>query len=211
MPATWQAGQAGGYALQGLSGIVGPKLNVDEVQMLMIARAVTGIFGSTQPLAQRYIEDVANRAECPRFLALLTTITTLGQIFGFGLGAGMYEFSSRTPMLVCCVIMCFGLVMTFAFLDEPATFDDWERKMRALQASTGSVSLPDSGTAKDQFEAEFDSYEGPELSERGKDRQTKLYALLCQLMYWCCFIHRFTSMGFITILGCQWVAAFLQG
>ena len=142
----------------------------------------------------RYIGDVATRAERPRFLALLTTVITLGQIFGFGLGAGMYQFSPRTPMLVSCIIMCFGLVISFAFLDEPAMFDNWERKMRALQASTGSVALPDH-QMRDEEEDNLDQYEGPELSERGKDRQLKLYSLLCQLMYCCCFIHTFSALA----------------
>jgi len=46
-------GQAGGYALQGLAGTVAPKLNMNEVQMLMLARGITGIFGSTRPLVQQ--------------------------------------------------------------------------------------------------------------------------------------------------------------
>jgi MFS family permease len=128
-------------------------------------------------------------------------VTTIGQIFGFGLGAGMYEFSPRTPMLVSCIIICFALLMIFAFLDEPAMFDNWERKMRALQASTGSLSLPETTSKDDDSDNNLDQYEGPELSERGKDRQLKLYSLLCQLMYCCCFIHTFTSVGFTTLFG----------
>lgn len=188
-------GQAGGYALQGLAGTVSSELNIDALQMLMIARAITGIFGSTRPLVQRYIGDVATRAERPGFLALLTAASTVGQIFGFGLGAGMYQFSERTPMLVSCIIMCFGLVMTFAFLDEPAMFDNWERKMRALQA------FPDYQTREEDDNLnQHDGPDGPDqLSERGKDRQLKAYSLLCQLMYCCCFIHTFTSMGFTTL------------
>jgi MFS family permease len=47
------AGQAGGYALQGMAGPAASKLNINEVQMFMIARAITGVFGSTRPLAQQ--------------------------------------------------------------------------------------------------------------------------------------------------------------
>jgi MFS family permease len=189
------AGQAGGYALQGLAGTVGPDLNIDALRMLMIARAITGVFGSTRPLVQQYIEDVATRAERPRFLALLTAAITVGQIVGFGLGAGMYQFSPRTPMLLCCVIMGFSLLLAFAFLDEPAMFDSWERKMRALQA----VPHFSEQQMTEEEDDELDQHDGPELSERGKDRQLKAYSLLCQLMYGCCFIHTFTAMGFTTL------------
>lgn len=171
-----------------------------ELQMFMIARAITGIFGSTRPLAQQYIGDVGTKAEKPRFLALLTVVVTIGQIFGFGLGAGMFDFSPRTPMLCGCAIMCFGLLMLYFFLDEPTMFDNWERKMRALQASTGAVAMPDLKQKDDGEDDGIDDYEGPELSDRGKDRQVKLYGLLCQLMYMCCFIHTFTAYGFTTIL-----------
>jgi MFS family permease len=196
------AGQAVGYYLQADSEGLAKDVGMRSFEFFIITRVITGIFGGTRPLAYRYIADVTTPEEKPRFLALLNMTIALTMTAGYGLGAGLSTFTLNSAFYAAFGIMSYGFVLCWMFLEDPRALKSWEKKMRELQDSAGmNNNMYNAGSPQGGIkQGEFGEYEGPDLSERGKETQKTLYKILVNLVLCCCFVNYACQYGFITAL-----------
>ncbi|GIW10274.1 MAG: tetracycline resistance MFS efflux pump [Dehalococcoidia bacterium] len=103
------AGSAISLALTGLAG---------SLPVLLLARALSGLFGGSIGTAQAYVADVTPPAERARAMGLIGAMTGLGFIFGPALGASLSQFGLGTAAFVAAGLAAGNFLLAWFFLPE---------------------------------------------------------------------------------------------
>ncbi|KAJ8603629.1 hypothetical protein CTAYLR_007575 [Chrysophaeum taylorii] len=104
------AGSAIGFLVQGMSR---------SFDTLLLGRAIAGLFASSIPVAQSTVADLVPVPERPRYFAIQGMTLSVAFMFGPGIGAGLAEFSLRTPMFSAAFLSAFGLLLCLQYFEEP--------------------------------------------------------------------------------------------
>jgi DHA1 family tetracycline resistance protein-like MFS transporter len=103
------AGSAISLALTGLAG---------SLPVLLLTRALAGLFGGAIGTAQAYVADVTPPAERARAMGLIGAMTGLGFIFGPALGASLSQFGLGTAAFVAAGLAAGNFLLAWFFLPE---------------------------------------------------------------------------------------------
>ena len=82
-----------GFLVQGLATDIGT---------FCAGRVITGAFGGSVPIVNAYIVDLIPPPQRPKYFARLGSCVIVAFMFGPGIGAGLAQFTLRTPMFVSC-------------------------------------------------------------------------------------------------------------
>mmetsp|Transcript_46457 Transcript_46457/g.108186 ORF Transcript_46457/g.108186 Transcript_46457/m.108186 type:complete len:591 (-) Transcript_46457:108-1880(-) len=105
-------GGAIGYALQGVAILLG------NFYLLLAARAFTGLFGGTRPVAIAYIADAAEPHERAKLLGLLALAVMFAMQFGPVLGGSLGLLSLQLPCYVAAAVSGIGALLVSSLVKE---------------------------------------------------------------------------------------------
>jgi DHA1 family tetracycline resistance protein-like MFS transporter len=92
-----------------------------SLELLLLARALDGITGGNIIVAQAYIADISPREKRTQSLGIVWTAFGIGYIVGPAIGGVVGALTDdRTPFYLGALISLGALLMTAAFLREPA-------------------------------------------------------------------------------------------
>ena len=111
------AGSAASFLLCGLA---------HSLWLLLVARALAGLFGGSIAAAQAYIADVTAPGERAKYMGLLGASIGLGFVFGPALGSGLARFGFGAAAFAAAFLAAANLV--FAFFRLPETRGPEERR-----------------------------------------------------------------------------------
>jgi MFS family permease len=111
------AGSAASFLLSGLA---------DSLWLLLVARALAGLFGGSIAAAQAYIADVTTPGERARYMGLLGAAIGLGFVFGPALGSFLARYGFGAAAFAAASLAAANLV--FAFFRLPETRGTEERR-----------------------------------------------------------------------------------
>jgi DHA1 family tetracycline resistance protein-like MFS transporter len=111
------AGSAASFLLSGLAG---------SLWLLLLARALAGLFGGSIAAAQAYIADVTAPEERAKYMGLLGASIGLGFVFGPALGSFLARFGFGAAAFAAASLAAANLV--FAFFRLPETRGGAERR-----------------------------------------------------------------------------------
>lgn len=111
------AGSASSFLVCGLAG---------SLWLLLLARALAGLFGGSIAAAQAYIADVTAPEERARYMGLLGASIGLGFVFGPALGSGLARFGFGAAAFAAAGLAALNLA--FAFFRLPETRGKDERR-----------------------------------------------------------------------------------
>ena len=106
------AGSAASLVLCGLAG---------SLWLLLIARALAGLFGGSIAAAQAVIADVTAPGERAKYMGLLGASVGLGFVFGPAIGAGLSRFGFGAAAFAAAGLAALNLVFAFFRLPETRT------------------------------------------------------------------------------------------
>jgi MFS family permease len=90
-----------------------------SIWTFVAARAFTGLFSGSVPLAAAYIGANINGDLRPRCLAILGSVIGFSFLIGPGIGSGLAEFSLKAPMYVAAIAALGGFTLAFFKFHEP--------------------------------------------------------------------------------------------
>ncbi len=111
------AGSAASFLLCGLA---------HSLWLLLVARALAGLFGGSIAAAQAYIADVTAPGERAKYMGLLGAAIGLGFVFGPALGSGLARFGFGAAAFTSAGLAAANLL--FAFFRLPETRGAEERR-----------------------------------------------------------------------------------
>ena len=111
------AGSAASFLLSGLA---------DSLWLLLLARALAGLFGGSIAAAQAYIADVTTPGERARYMGLLGAAIGLGFVFGPAIGSFLARFGFGAAAFAAALLAAANLL--FAFFRLPETRGAEERR-----------------------------------------------------------------------------------
>jgi DHA1 family tetracycline resistance protein-like MFS transporter len=126
------AGSATSLLLSGLAG---------SLWLLLVARALAGLFGGSIAAAQAYIADVTTPSERAKYMGLLGASIGLGFVFGPALGSGLARFGFGAAAFTAAGLAAANLVFAFFRLPETRSAEarqhsharvDWSNFLDAL-------------------------------------------------------------------------------
>lgn len=122
-----------GFIVQGLS---------TSFHMLVLGRALAGMFGASIPIAQSTVADLVPHQDRPKYFAIQGVVLSVAFMFGPGIGAGLAEFSLRTPLFVAAGLAGFGFLLVSYHFKEPerCSFAD-ETEPSAKESDEGMEEL----------------------------------------------------------------------
>jgi DHA1 family tetracycline resistance protein-like MFS transporter len=106
------AGSAASLVLCGLAG---------SLWLLLVARALAGLFGGSIAAAQAVIADVTAPGERAKYMGLLGASVGLGFVFGPAIGAGLSRFGFGAAAFAAAGLAALNLVFAFFRLPETRT------------------------------------------------------------------------------------------
>ena len=120
--------------------------------LLVLSRAIYGIFGSGTPVAaQAYIADRTTRSERSKGVAAIGAAFGFGAILGPGFAAVLAVYSLFLPFYLLAVIGLIGMMSTLVFLTErrrPEVFENIpETRLRLNDKRIGGLMLIGAGTS----------------------------------------------------------------
>ncbi|MBM4251343.1 MAG: MFS transporter [Deltaproteobacteria bacterium] len=89
-----------------------------SLTMLIVARALAGLFGGSIAAAQAYVADVTAPGERSRYMGMLGASIGMGFVFGPALGAGLSVFGFGTAALAASGIAFANLIGAYFLLVE---------------------------------------------------------------------------------------------
>ena len=139
-----------GYLLQ--YGIENAISVVTLYILLVLSRAIYGVFGSGTPVAaQAYIADRTSRSERSKGVAAIGAAFGFGAILGPGFAAVLAVYSLFLPFYLLALIGFFGLMSTLIFLTErrrPEVFENIpETRLRLNDKRISGLMLIGAGTS----------------------------------------------------------------
>jgi DHA1 family tetracycline resistance protein-like MFS transporter len=129
-------GSFAGFLFQGLAW---------NIVSFICARVVAGTFGGSIPITQSYIADVIPAHARGRYFAILGSVVVGAFLFGPGIGAGLSQFSLRTPFFVASSLAGCGWILAFFFFQEP--------KRQSDPAAAGAAAAQQQQQKEQQYEA----------------------------------------------------------
>ena len=111
------AGSAASFLVSGLAG---------SLWLLLVARALAGLFGGSIAAAQAVIADVTAPGERAKYMGLLGASIGLGFVFGPALGSGLARFGFGAAAFTAAGLAAANLL--FAFLRLPETRSSEQRQ-----------------------------------------------------------------------------------
>ncbi len=90
----------------------------DSLVLLLLGRALAGLFGGSIATAQAYIADVTQPKERTKHMGLLGASIGMGFVFGPAIGAGLSGFGFGTAAFVGAGLAATNLVLAFFLLRE---------------------------------------------------------------------------------------------
>ncbi len=108
------AGSAASLVLSGLAG---------SLWLLLVARALAGLFGGSIAAAQAVIADVTAPGERAKYMGLLGASVGLGFVFGPAIGAGLSRFGFGAAAFAAAGLAALNLVFAFFRLPETRMAD----------------------------------------------------------------------------------------
>jgi len=127
------AGSAASLVLCGLAG---------SLWLLLVARALAGLFGGSIAAAQAVIADVTAPGERAKYMGLLGASVGLGFVFGPAIGAGLSRFGFGAAAFAAAGLAALNLVFALFRLPETRTAEkrirpharfDWSSFVDALR------------------------------------------------------------------------------
>jgi len=103
------AGSAASFLLSGLA---------DSLWLLLVARALAGLFGGSIAAAQAYIADVTAPGERARYMGLLGAAIGLGFVFGPALGSFLARYGFGAAAFAAASLAAANLLFAFFRLPE---------------------------------------------------------------------------------------------
>jgi MFS transporter, DHA1 family, tetracycline resistance protein len=126
------AGSATSLLLSGLAG---------SLWLLLVARALAGLFGGSIAAGQAYIADVTTPTERAKYMGLLGASIGLGFVFGPALGSGLARFGFGAAAFTAAGLAAANLLFAFFRLPETRSAEarrhaharvDWSNFLDAL-------------------------------------------------------------------------------
>ena len=120
--------------------------------LLVLSRAIYGVFGSGTPVAaQAYIADRTTRSERSKGVAAIGAAFGFGAILGPGFAAVLAVYSLFLPFYLLAIIGFIGMMSTLVFLTErrrPEVFENIpETRLRLNDKRIGGLMLIGAGTS----------------------------------------------------------------
>jgi multidrug resistance protein len=91
----------------------------DSIEMLFIARALSGLFGANISVATAYLADVTEEKERTRWMGMVGASFGVGFLLGPAIGGLLAPYGRGLPMWVAGGIAALNLVWAIAALKEP--------------------------------------------------------------------------------------------
>ena len=120
--------------------------------LLVLSRAIYGIFGSGTPVAaQAYIADRTSRSERSKGVAAIGAAFGFGAILGPGFAAVLAVYNLFLPFYLLAIIELIGMMSTLVFLTErrrPEVFENIPKtRLRLNDKRIGGLMLIGAGTS----------------------------------------------------------------
>ena len=121
-------GSAIGYLLQGL--VFKPSSSASGLNLMLIGKAVEGLFSMTMPVALAYVTDITKH-DMAKLRTRTTTIGAVNQLVPIlvaPIGGAIATFGLEIPSLVACGIAVFGLLISVMYMHEAKYVLAWMHK-----------------------------------------------------------------------------------
>lgn len=211
-------GTCAGFIFQGFA---------NSIALFIAARFTAGIFGGSIPIADSFIGTYVPLRDRPRYYGMLTTMTTVAFMIGPGVGAGLAEFTLRTPMFVSSALACLGFFFAFVYFTDNFVPADGSAATPGAKAPTDvqpqkavdttdvqlhTASKPATATAKeDDNEEKDDNFQSTGEKETPDEPSSPQYRVLVRLLWLTSFLGMWSFSAYIYFFGIYMAKVFGWG